>query len=78
MRASVSSVGARGEGLDDIGDFAAAIYHGEGDILQDVERAISLFRIAAAAGSLRDVLSLADVWLDRESAVDWGELRRSG
>jgi hypothetical protein len=77
-RASDESPGASsGEGPDDICDFADDLYFGRGDVLEDEERAIDLYRKAAAAGSMRGVLGLARAWYYRESAVSWPELRRA-
>jgi hypothetical protein len=70
-----ASTSVGGGGLDDICDFADALYHGRAELLADEKRAIELYRKAAAAGSTRAVLSLAEAWVSREPSVDWGELR---
>jgi hypothetical protein len=61
--------------LDDVCDFADALYEGEGDVLQDQERAIELYRKAATASNARALLSLAHIWLFDETTIQWTELR---
>jgi T5orf172 domain len=62
-------------GVDEICDVADALYYGRGEVLEDVGRAIAIYRQAAAAGSVRAILSLAEAWLSERAAVDWDELR---
>ena len=62
--------------LDELCDVADGLWDGDGDALQDSERAIKLYRTAISGGSQRALLSLARHWLVDENAVQWQELRR--
>jgi hypothetical protein len=62
-------------GVDALCDFADDLYFGRGEMLEDEDRAIDIYRKTAAAGSFRGVLGLARAWFYRESAVPWAEVR---
>jgi hypothetical protein len=63
------------DALADICQLAEALYDGKGDVLEDHDRAIELYRTAAKAGSGRGLFGLAWAWLREDPRVEWGEIR---
>jgi T5orf172 domain len=61
--------------LEQICDFAEALYDGRGEELEDKDRAIELYWKAADAGSVRAVLSLGERWIIEGSKISWSALR---